>query len=646
MADDVEQLVLTISADVRQMQRALDRMVKDASSSTRQVQTSFDRLDRSVNATVTRIGSGFRNFGAGLIAGAGLASIDGFARTIRSVVKDAADLVDLSQKIGFDTDDLQKLQFAFSQAGVEADAVDKVLTQWGKRIGEAYTQGGPLAQLLKANNVSLTDGEGRLRSSAELLDDMADLIGNAGSEQEQLTIATIAFGKAGADAVVAFKDGAAGLSAQKREAEKLGLVIDKQLLAKVAEFDDNWEAAWMSFAANGKAAILDVLTAMSRLTTGATPQSLINPKDSTPSGTGWLSRLIYGNSTTPKDNHPSDPIDQRIAGAFSDPPSGNEAIETLLRQRFGQNTVVPDFGGGGSKSAPADRYKQEVEQLERRVAAIKATTEAQRGLNPLVEDYGYAVEKAQIEQELLAAATQQGLTITPELREQIGKMATGYAEASVAAAQLTEQQDRLRQTAEDFRSLGKEVVSGFISDLRQGTSAVEALQNALNRIADKLLDMALNNLFENAFGGGKTGGSGGGSLFSSIFSGLGKLLGFAEGGYTGNGGASQPAGVVHGGEFVFSKPAVDRIGVGRLNAMHKGLRGYASGGLVMPSIRSTTASSGMGGGALDVNVAIGVENGNLVPLVTVVSGQVAGRMVKQVNKGFPQRAAVSGARGI
>lgn len=57
--------------------------------------------------------------------------------------------------------------------------------------------------------------------------------------------------------------------------------------------------------------------------------------------------------------------------------------------------------------------------------------------------------------------------------------------------------------------------------------------------------------------------------------------GFESGGYTG-GREGQPAGVVHGEEFVMSAPAVRRIGVANLEAMHSNLSrpGYASGGFV------------------------------------------------------------------
>ena len=71
---------------------------------------------------------------------------------------------------------------------------------------------------------------------------------------------------------------------------------------------------------------------------------------------------------------------------------------------------------------------------------------------------------------------------------------------------------------------------------------------------------------------------------------------FANGGYTGDGGKYQPAGVVHAGEFVMNKEATSRIGVGNLYRM---MRGYADGGLVGSA---PLAGAGMGGGQVNINI--------------------------------------------
>ncbi|RKR64960.1 lambda family phage tail tape measure protein [Yokenella regensburgei] len=53
--------------------------------------------------------------------------------------------------------------------------------------------------------------------------------------------------------------------------------------------------------------------------------------------------------------------------------------------------------------------------------------------------------------------------------------------------------------------------------------------------------------------------------------------GYDVGGFTGHGGKYEPAGIVHRGEFVFTKESTSRIGVANL---YRVMRGYATGGLV------------------------------------------------------------------
>lgn len=166
--------------------------------------------------------------------------------------------------------------------------------------------------------------------------------------------------------------------------------------------------------------------------------------------------------------------------------------------------------GSGSKAKrqrEAD-YAREVRQIQERTAALQAETAVMAGLNPLINDYGFAIEKAAAKQELLAAAKKQGLAITPELAVQIDTLASSYAQASVNAGVLAESQDRVRERMEEMSDLGRDVLGGFIDDLVAGESAADAFASALGKIGDKLLDIALNSLdFGSLFGGGSSFGT-------------------------------------------------------------------------------------------------------------------------------------------
>lgn len=291
------------------------------------------------------------------------------------------------------------------------------------------------------------------------------------------------------------------------------------------------------------------------------------------------------------------------------------AFSGLGDNTAGFGTAKPVAGsssGGGAKkgrSGGQSEYAREVEQIRERTAALQAETAAQATVNPLVDDYGYAMEKARTEHDLLAAAQEAGLAITPQLKTSIAQLAEGYAQASVEAQKLQESQEGVRQAAEDFKQTGKDVASGFISDLRQGKSMAEALAGALNKVVDKLIDVALNA----AFGIGGMGGGMGGGLLGGLFS----LFGFANGGYTGNGGKYEPAGIVHKGEYVFDAQSTKRLGAGNLAK----LAGYANGGMVgsAPRMPSMPSASQRDSG---VHVTVGVSadnNGNLMPFVESVS---------------------------
>lgn len=113
----------------------------------------------------------------------------------------------------------------------------------------------------------------------------------------------------------------------------------------------------------------------------------------------------------------------------------------------------------------------------RSTAEIEAAAEAQR----LYNEYARA-----------------GVPITADIAAGIHAYAQRAGEARQAIEIITEQQRNL----EAYKDMGKDALKGFLSDLRQGKDAGEALLNVLNRIVDRLLDMMMESLFNpNSQGG-------------------------------------------------------------------------------------------------------------------------------------------------
>lgn len=288
-------------------------------------------------------------------------------------------------------------------------------------------------------------------------------------------------------------------------------------------------------------------------------------------------------------------------------------------------TILIDNGGsgggggrgrGGGSSRPND-YEREVQRLRDRIALTQAMTAAQAELNPLVNDYGYSLERAATIVELENAAKRAGIQITPQLRAQIEELAGAYATATAEAARLAEEQDRVRQAADDMRELGKNVMGGFIQDIMNGVDATEALANALGKVADKLLEMALNSLFSG------TGFRGGGLLGGVLIPGILHSGGVAGRDGYGHGRAVSPS--VFTGAKRYHRGGVVGLQPGEVPAI------LQKGEVVLP--KGTRAAAQ--GGAVDVRVAVD-QNGNLQAYVERTAGRVSAKVVQSAAPGIVQ----------
>lgn len=299
-----------------------------------------------------------------------------------------------------------------------------------------------------------------------------------------------------------------------------------------------------------------------------------------------------------------------FGGAIS---RGASAASTKLKELAKDITAVDDKSKnkGGAKT-DADHYQDIVDGADRQIAALLAE---QAALGMTEE----AAAALRYEQDLLNDAQQRGIDLTPQQAGYFKMLAGTMAglEAGIRKAQ-------------EAMAFAKDVTRGFIDDFRNGLeqgkgfweSFGSAALGVLDRITDKLLNDVLDALFQV-----NSAGSAGGGIFGTIVGGIGKLLGFANGGYTGPGGKYEPAGVVHRGEYVFSAAATRALGVTNLDRMHKRAKGYAEGGYVGP-VSPRMQSPANANGAQNVHVTVGVSvdrNGNLQAYVKDVAQQEAGQ---------------------
>ena len=148
----------------------------------------------------------------------------------------------------------------------------------------------------------------------------------------------------------------------------------------------------------------------------------------------------------------------------------------------------------------------------------------------------------------------------------------------------------------------------FVELLSTGKSSFKDFASSIIKmIMNIITQLSIAYAIQAAMGWGsgspKTGGGSGQSFPVPSF----RPRGFSDGGYTGDGGKYEAAGVVHKGEFVMTKEATKRIGVGNL---YKLMRGYANGGVFGGT---SYTGGGVSSGATNLNIggiSVDINNGS------------------------------------
>lgn len=223
MAKELARLKLRIEGDTAGLKRDLKITEGVARQSGRRMSRAFARASRAAGGLAKSVVS---------VRGAFVAL--GGATALGLAIKQSVDFADsigkTADKIGLTTDSLQELRFAADLAGVEQRTLDLAMQRFARRVGEAAQGTGELKGTLEQYGIEVRNADGSTRSLDDVLDDLADTIAGASSEQEALRIAFKAFDSEGAAFVNALRRGAAGLRETRQAARNLGIVLEESLI--------------------------------------------------------------------------------------------------------------------------------------------------------------------------------------------------------------------------------------------------------------------------------------------------------------------------------------------------------------------------------------------------------------------------------
>lgn len=512
MAGDTERLFVQLEARINQFEKNMAKaerrgtktyqgLERGSRRATRRMEGDMNRSTRAINralkSTTSQVALFSKAFAAAFV-GAGLT---GFTASVRRSIAELSELAKVIDRVGLSSDVFQELQFGFELAGVAQSDFVTGMEQFTRRIGEASMGAGRLHDILEANGVALRTHTGEMRSGEALLRDYADLIANAGSEQEQMTLATEAFGRGGASFVNALKNGSAAFDDMADATANAGGVIDRELLKRAEELDDRiGELARsvdtelnVAFVNIGSAAFAfadaldDIAGALDR--SGDALANWLVSADQARGFVDWFRRNMP--AITPND---LTWIETPANADAADPRGPHHVAPIRVPQTTTRTTLPPGGGGGGggSRNAAADAAIREAEA----VAALIDELRFELSL----------IGKGEVEREKAMKLRQAGSAATTKQREAIEQL----------VERLHAEREAIKANTEAMEGRTEAIEYLFDSSLDALEDIITGADNAGEAFARLALDIARaaaqGALFNKGPLAGLFGGGGGGLL--------------------------------------------------------------------------------------------------------------------------------------
>ncbi|MGE4372898.1 MAG: hypothetical protein AB7E29_08365 [Xanthobacter sp.] len=605
MSTDGERLVFLLEARIKDFEKNLAKGKNSANKNLRDIEKRTETMAARMKASLAKAGAGF-NAGMGLLgiggiaAGAGLA---GVVASVRNVTSSIADMAAEAKKAGVGVEAFQELSYAAQQARVGPDALADGLKELQIRADEFILTGaGGGAEAFQRLGFSAEELKEKLEQPDVLFEEIIDKL-KLLDTASQIRIADEIFGGTGGEQFVRFlESGQRSIVDMRREARDLGIVMDAEMVKSAEDLDRKFNTLAATVEARLKGAIVSVAeafdswaTSVQQFLTDLGNHGIWKKLEAGGNGTA-LGRLLNTGVEQPtllKDEAGKPKTGNDIDSLLDGVTSGLAQIEAQAAARkqaaIDPASNKPKKTTGGSKTTPGQRFeasidsmREEIRWLELEQAALGKST--------------YETEKLRAGQKLLDDARRAGVAVSPEIQAQINAEAEAYAQA---AAKLEDAGEAMARADELRGYLGSKMSAG-ISDLITGA---RTLDDVVKDLTSSLMDAVLQATLlgegplgsimggQGLLGGGGGSGSGGGGLIGQLIGGVagaftggagGSIGLYDQGGYTGDGGKHDPAGIVHRGEYVFDKAATARLGAGNLEALRRGksLPGFASGGAV------------------------------------------------------------------
>jgi len=207
-----------------------------ATATLRKIAAEFGGLSKASSTADAILGQFGRGF---LTTLASSLSVAGLAAAVKSVANLQDEFGKLSQRVGIGVKSLTELDYAAKLSDVSTEELTTGITRLTSKMADVATGSKEAAKVFDALGVKVQKSDGSLRSSEDVLKDVAERFAGMEDGATKTAIAVELFGRSGAKLIPMLNGGRSGLEEMAEEARRLGVVFDEKASKAAEEFNDN-----------------------------------------------------------------------------------------------------------------------------------------------------------------------------------------------------------------------------------------------------------------------------------------------------------------------------------------------------------------------------------------------------------------------
>lgn len=443
--------MIDMAADVARLRADMNTAQGVVSSAVNKMQSAVDGLKKGI---------------AGLAAGL---TVGAFSAAIKNQLDIADAMGKTAERTGLAVKDVAGLKLAFDMSGVSSDKLETSLGKMAKNMAEGSKAFG-------AMGVQIKNADGTLRSTRDVLGDVADKFAGYRDGAEKTALAQELFGKSGTEMISVLNAGRAGLDEMDAQAKRLGLTLDEEATAKATQFNDTLtllQAGGEGFTRQIAGRLAPTLASLAGELLGNVNQSeslntISNVLSATLKGlysAGAIGAQIFANLG-------------RAVGA------GAAAIMAVLRGDFaGAKDIMNDVA-----SVNAANWKSQLESLGRLwddtgakgVQAMAGVSAASRSAAPTVASVGAAAKQAKDEfADLLNKLNAKDSGVDADYFKNLNILFAGFQKGRIGLGEYRAAVEQLTQSQQFAKDIQKQLIEVAKEHTAGVDAAIKADEDAL-----------------------------------------------------------------------------------------------------------------------------------------------------------------------